>query len=119
MQIKSQLATCPIVTKGCKSWEDCYLLKLWKQLTLIIWGKNNSITYNRTLIIQYLKIYLHLFIVNNNNNNNKEKKNNYENFQFIINNTTLEMNSLSQVSTKEKKMKLRNSYGLYRFNTLV
>ena len=37
---------------------------------------------------------------------------------FKINNTTLEMNSLSQVSTKEKKMKLRNSYGLYRFNTL-
>ena len=38
---------------------------------------------------------------------------------FKINNTTLEMNSLSQVSSKEKKMKLRNSYGLYRFNTLV
>ena len=29
--------------------------------------------------------------------------NNYEKFQFIINNTTLEMNSLSQVSSKEKK----------------
>ena len=52
-------------------------------------------------------------------NKKKEKKNNYENFQFIINNTTLEMNSLSQVSSKEKKMKLRNSYGLYRFNASV
>ena len=65
---------------------------------------------------------MHLFIVKikNNNNKKKEKKNNYENFQFIINNTTLEMNSLSQVSSKEKKqMKLRNSYGLYRFNTSV
>ena len=57
---------------------------------------------------------MHLFIVNNNNNNNnnnKEKKNNYENFQFIINNTTLEMNSLSQVSTKEKKMIIDNYQG--------